>query len=258
MTTRAQFLEYRRRRGFQLKYSFRRITEIERIRPNNPLLRLVGKKHSVTKVVTVADMRYSENTADVSPDYVAVVKCNIEAATLTLDGNPAEFPRDEDPTSMYRTLRIDRFGRVVESQGKGPFFYNGIYPDEQVTEGHSWNAVDTMGVPKVSTDAEVLGRKGVEVPYTYTCVRFLDFENFGCAEIQVNGQYQEQVSEGVLLRFFHQGTIHFAVKEGHLVASNLRKTEQIVTGESMDSTSEIDEVKVLEAGAIDAVGGMRM
>ena len=258
MDTRPKYLEYRRRRGFQLKYHFKRTTEVERIRPNNPLLRLVGKKHSVSKVSSVVHMEYAENTADVSPDYVAVVKINIEAASLEVEGNPTEFPREEDPTATYRTLRVDRFGRVVDSQGKGPYFHNGVYPDEQVGEGQSWNTTERVTVSKVSTDAEVLGEKLVEVPHTYTCVRFFQLDKFECAEIQVNGQYEEQVGEEVVLRFFHQGTINFAVKEGHVVSSNLRKTEQIVTGETMDSKSFIDEVKVMEAGSIDAVGGMRV
>lgn len=251
------FIEFRRRRGQRLEYSLTRTIDQEHTRPHNPLMRLVGKKTASSSSQKVVRCKIIQNTADVSPDWVASLKCNVEEASLEINGEPAEFSREEDPVSTYLSLKMDRFGHIREISGTTPSFHQGVFTDADIKPGQSWQGEVPVMLPKLSTTGEVLKEMEIPVKYTYTLIDETEVKPYQCAQIQVDSAFEHNVNEQVRLRYYFQGTLLFAHRDGFLVSSSVRATTQILVGERVDTTSVTDQVQLLEETTEHTVGGMR-
>lgn len=259
MQARPIFIEYRRRRGFQLEYQVVRSTEREIVKSGNPLMRLVGKKQS-SKVVGNArvEMMMVQRTADVSPDWVASVKSTIESAARTVGGEPAPFGRDDDPCHTYLNERVDRFGNVLEVSGSAPRFLTGVFPDRSLRPGETWDVNEEVIIPKFNASGRPDGQEKVDLPYLYTLVGQQKVDNYQCAEVKVVAKHQSYVNETTIHQYLIEGTLLFAYRDGFLVHSHVNTISRLGTQKSTTEDRIIDEMRLLREGNEDTIGGMRL
>ncbi len=248
MQARPIFIEYRRRRGFITEYQAVRTIERQSVKTANPLLRIVGKKQHVSSSVSRTEMMLVQRTADVTPDWVATVKTTIESAARTIDGQPAPFSREDDPTTTYLSQKVDRFGKMVDQSGTSPVFLTGVFPDRSLRSGETWEIPTETSVPKFDEHGNQVGSETVDLVYLYTLVGQQKVDKYQCAEVQVAARHQSYVNETTLHQYSVEGSLLFAHRDGFLVQGQISKLSRLGTAKSTQDERITDFLRLLKEG----------
>lgn len=253
MQTRAIYIEYRRRRGLQLRYNLKRSTTVSES-STGILSKLFGRKNTTEE----SELVIEQNTADVMPDWIAVVKTTVESASRTVDGRPTPFSREEDPTSGYVQQKVDRFGNLLESSGHGEVLDGGLYPDRALRAGDTWEAPLEVKIPSFNELGHVVGNQPLTVNRIYQLMETQETSKPECALVRMQYEHQRYINPQLLHKITHTANYTFAFREGFLIRSESEHTSALLWEKKSRVTTVHDTVRILQQGVEGTIGGMRL
>lgn len=254
MQARSIYIEYRRRRGLQLRYTLKRTTTVSE-NASGLLSKLLGRNKQNTEE---RELVLEQNTADVMPDWIAVVKTTVESASRTVDGKPTAFPREEDPTAAYVQQKVDRFGNALESSGDGETLDGGVYPDQALRIGDTWEAPLVITVPKFNELGQPVGTESLTVTRRFQLLDLQEIAKLDCAIVEMRYEHQRYVNPQLLHRITQHTTYTFAHREGFLVKSEGEHVSALLSEKKSRSTTIRDTVQMTQQAVEGTVGGMRL
>lgn len=258
MIERPKYLEYRHQRDRIASFEVKRSIEVRLERPAAALLRLVGKKTNKQAEKYQEEWTLELRTTDVMPDRGALVKTQVTEARRLVKGEPVPFPDRENPTTEFLNEVVALTGTLSGHQGSLPSPHLLLFPEEPVKQGQEWQRSRQELLPIAGADGSVKGFQARAVAYSCRLDAFGEQGGTEYADISLSGQGEFEEPGGIQQTYSVSGTVRFAIRDGHTLQANIRRSMAIALGGAVVTRSVDEEFAFMSRGTEHTVGGMRI
>ncbi len=257
MIERPKYLEYRHQRDRIASFVVKRHIEVKVEKPAVVLLRLVGKKTKAKTDEYHEEWNLELRTTDVMPDRGALIKTQVTQAVRKVKGESVPFGDRENPTTEFLNEVVSLSGKLSGHQGSLPTPHLVLFPDEPLKKGEEWNSSRYELLPIVGVDGQVKSFAPHQVDYSGRVENFGELDS-GTEYVDLALSGQGEFGNEIRQTYTVEGTVRFALREGHVISADLKRAMAATLGETVLTRTAREQFTFTSKGTEQSVGGMRM